>query len=90
VPVVAALPTAVVNSLKHPAKAVPPNKFEEYRRNADACRAMAQNAMSPDDKTAWLNLADAWLHMLPRHEPTTSFDSPGWPKASEEDSKASH
>jgi hypothetical protein len=90
VPIVAALPAGIVNALKFAAKVLPQNKFNEYRSNADACRAMAENAANPDDKAGWLNLADAWLHMLPQHEPATSPDLPGWPKASDEDSKASH
>jgi hypothetical protein len=90
VPVVAALPTVIVNSLKDSAKVVPLNRLEEYRRSADGCRSMAENAESPDDKRSWLNLADAWLQMLPKHEPATSADPSGWPKPSVEDSKASH
>jgi hypothetical protein len=85
VPILAALPVAIVDLLKRPSKAVPLNRFEEYRHNADGCRRMAENASDPDDKMSWLNLADGWLQMLPRHD-----DLPGWPKASEEDSTASH
>jgi hypothetical protein len=90
VPVLAALPAMIVDLLKQPSKAVPLNRFEEYRRNADGCRRMAENAHDPDDKMSWLKLADGWLQMLPQHEPTTGPDLPGWPKASDEDSKASH
>jgi hypothetical protein len=85
VPIVAALPAAIVDLLKQPSKAIPLNRFEEYRRNADGCRTMAEKAHDPDDKMSWLKLADGWLQMLPQHE-----ELPGWPKASEEDSKASH
>jgi hypothetical protein len=42
---------------------------EEYRRQAAECRRMAENAINPDDKQAWLGLADSWLQMLPK-EPT--------------------
>lgn len=90
VPVVAALPTAVVNSLKDSTKVVPVTRFEEYRRNADGCRSMAESANDPDEEMSWLKLADAWLHMLPKHQPSTSSDLPAWPKPSEEDSKASY
>jgi hypothetical protein len=90
VPVVAALPTVIVNSLKDSAKVVPLSRLEEYRRNADGCRSMAENADDLDDKMSWLKLADAWLQMLPKHEPSTSADPSGWPKPSVEDSKASH
>jgi hypothetical protein len=50
---------------------------------------MAENAYDPDDKVSWLKLADAWLHMLPT-QPKASADIPGWPKATDEDSKAAH
>ncbi len=89
VPVVAPLPATLLNVLKNPAKVVPANRFEEYRRNADGCRHMAENASDADDKTSWLKLADAWLHMLPQPE-TALGQLPGWPKPTEDDSKASH
>ena len=84
IPVVAALPTAIVNSLKDSAKVVPLTRLEEYRRHADDCRGMAENADDPDDKMSWLKLADAWLQMLPKHHPSTSPDVSEWPKPSEE------
>jgi hypothetical protein len=90
VPIVAALPPGIVNLLKNPAKAVPLNTLEDYRRNADGCRSMAENADDPDDKMSWLKLADAWLQLLPKHDPAASPDGPGWPKASDEHSKSSH
>ena len=88
VPVLAALPAAIVDLLKHPEK-VPATKFQEYRRNADDCRRKAEDTDDIDDKTSWLKLADAWLQMLP---PTQSprADLAGWPKQSDADSKASH
>jgi Domain of unknown function (DUF6894) len=89
VPLAAALPEVIVKALKNPLEVVPLNRLAEYRRQADECRAMAENAADPDDKVAWLKLADAGLHMLPTH-PTNSADTPGWPKATDEDSKASH
>jgi hypothetical protein len=61
------------------------SKDEEYRQRAAECRHMADNAINPDDKQAWLKLADSWLQMLPK-EPTTYR----WPKPSDEDSKESH
>jgi hypothetical protein len=51
---------------------------------------MAEKADDPDDNMSWLKLADAWLQMLPKHEPSTGPDLAGWPKASDEDSKACH
>ena len=89
VPLAAALPEVVVKALKNPLEVVPLHRLAEYRNNADGCRAMAENADDPDDKVGWLKLAEAWLHMLPTR-PTASADIPGWPKATEEDSKASH
>jgi uncharacterized protein DUF6894 len=89
VPLVAALPAAIVGLLKKPEKLLPTSKFEEYRRNADDCRHKAENTMDPDDKMSWLKLADAWLQMLP--DPGSARAGvPGWPKPSDEDSKASH
>jgi hypothetical protein len=57
----------------------------EYRRQAAECRRMAENAINPDDKNAWLRLADSWLQMLPKQVQTEN-----WPKPSDEDSKESH
>ena len=89
VPVLAALPTAIVGLLKYPDKVIPPNKFEEDRRNADDCRCKAEDTADPDDKNSWLKLANAWLQMLPPTHVGTA-DLAGWPKASDEDSKATH
>jgi hypothetical protein len=85
VPLVAALPATIVSVLKHPEKVVPTTRFEEYRRYADDCRGKAEDAADPDDKMSWLKLADAWLQMLPQ-----AVHAAGWPKASDEASKASH
>jgi hypothetical protein len=89
VPIVTALPSRLVGLLKHPEKVVPADRFEEYRRNAHDCRRKAENTADLDDKVSWLELADAWLQMLP---PTRlpKGDVADWPEASEEDSKASH
>jgi hypothetical protein len=57
----------------------------EYRRQAAECRRMAENAINPNDKQAWLRLADSWLQMLPRQS-----QAQNWPKPSGEDSKESH
>jgi hypothetical protein len=58
---------------------------EEYRRQAAECRRMAKNAINPDDKHAWLRLADSWLQMLPK-----GAQIENWPKPSREDSKEAH
>ena len=89
VPIVAALPASIVGLLKHPEKVLPPNKAEEYRRSADECRRKAEDTANIDDKMSWLKLADAWLQMLPPGH-AASPDLAGWPKASDEDSKAQH
>jgi hypothetical protein len=89
VPVLLALPPTVLGLLKHPEKIVPENRLAEYRRNADDCRGKAAEATDQDDKVSWLKLADAWLHMLPPSL-AAGADVAGWPKSSDEDSKASH
>ncbi len=89
VPLVAALPTAIVDLIKRPEKVLSMNKLEEYRRNADDCRAKAENTTNVDDKQSWLRLADAWLQMLPATH-SAGADIAGWPKPAESDSKASH
>jgi hypothetical protein len=61
------------------------NDDHEYRRQAAECRRMAENAINPDDKNAWLRLADSWLQMLPKEA-----QAEHWPKPSDEDSKESH
>lgn len=75
--------------MKHPDKVIPPDRFDEYRRNADDCRRKAENTGDRDDKMSWLKLADAWLQMLPPTE-AQGTGLAGWPKPSDEDSKASH
>jgi hypothetical protein len=85
VPIVAALPPAIVDLLKVPEKVIPANRVEDYRKNAEECRDMAEKADNTDDKISWLNLANAWLLMLPQ-----TAHPAGWPKASDEDSQASH
>jgi hypothetical protein len=64
-------------------------KDEEYRRQAEECRRMAENARSPLDKDAWLRLANSWLQMLPQRSETQA-ELPGWPKPNDDDSKESH
>ena len=89
IPLLASLPSAMVDLLKRPEKVLPANKMEEYRRNADQCRHKAENTADLDDKMSWLRLADAWLQMLPSSRAPSS-DLAGWPKASDDDSQASH
>ena len=89
VPLVAAVPSTIVGLLKQPEKVVSSDRLNEYRRNADDCRAKAENAVDPDDRMSWLKLAAAWLQMLPATQ-SSSGDLAGWPTASDDDSKASH
>jgi hypothetical protein len=77
------------------------NLWDEYRRNAQECQRMAENAGNSADKASWLRLAASWLGMI-KNEPRRYFateaqngngeDTLGqtWPEPSEEDSKASH
>ena len=77
---------------------------DEYRRNARECERMAEKAGNSADKASWLRLAASWLGMI-RNDARRLFDSGAdnpqparrengkgraWPKASKEDSKASH
>jgi hypothetical protein len=89
VPIVAALPSKILGLLTQPDKVLPAHRFTEYRGNAEECRAHAENTDDPDDKSSWLKLADAWLQMLPATR-SPSGEVPGWPKASDEHSNASH
>ncbi len=67
------------------------DKFEEYRRFADECCRMADNALKPEDKAAWLRLANSWLQMLsPKKSASDVSENANWPKPSDEDSQASH
>jgi hypothetical protein len=68
VPVVAALPQWLVEVVRPPRQKMPMDRFGEYRWQAAECCRMARNARSPEDKQAWLKLADAWLQMLPQSE----------------------
>jgi hypothetical protein len=36
---------------------------EGYRRRAHECTEMAARLSNPEDKAAWLNLAEAWLKL---------------------------
>lgn len=88
VPIVAALPSTILQLLRYPDNFIPPDRIQEYRRNADECRGKAERATDLDDKMSWLKLGQAWLQMLPPSR--ANADVSGWPKQSDEDSKASH
>jgi hypothetical protein len=89
IPFIVALPPKVAVWLKTPEKVVPKDRFEQYRRNADDCRAQADSAANSDDQSSWLKLAHAWLQMLPASQPAAT-DVAGRPAASDDDSQASH
>ena len=78
------------------------NILDEYRRNAQECQRMADNAGNATDKASWLRLAASWLSMI-KNEPRRFFGIDGqsdeereekhnraWPTSSDRDSKASH
>ena len=44
------------------------NTLEKYRGEAQRCRQMADQAISPLDKEAWLQLAADWLAMASLRE----------------------
>ena len=44
------------------------NKTDEYRANAERCRQMADEVVSPLDKEMWFQLAADWMAMASRHE----------------------
>ena len=45
------------------------NESDEYRRNADYCRYMADSPRKEDEKRAWLGLAQSWLKMMRNTRP---------------------
>ena len=77
------------------------NILDEYRRNAQECQRMAENAGNAADKASWLRLAASWLSMI-KNEPKHFFASESqnghgeeklgraWPESSDDNSKASH
>jgi hypothetical protein len=48
---------------------------DEYRAKAKHCREMANKALSPLDKDAWLQLASDWLTMSSMRDRTASGQS---------------
>ena len=50
------------------------SQSEEYRAKAEECRQMAERALSPLDKEAWLKLAADWLGLLTMRQ-RTAFES---------------
>jgi hypothetical protein len=46
---------------------------ERFRKKAEECRDLAEKAMSPLDKEAWLRLAEDWLKLAREAERGTRF-----------------
>jgi hypothetical protein len=56
------------------------DKFDEFRANAEECQRMADGTKNPGDKRRWLQMAQAWLHMI---KGPTAASAPTVPSASE-------
>jgi len=56
------------------------DKQDEYRRNAEYARQMAEGSAMAEDRASWLRVAAGWLSLLPRkkagngHEQREQFD----------------
>ena len=44
------------------------SKFEQYRRNAEEAKREADRATSDEIRTAWLQLGQGWLALLPKRD----------------------
>jgi hypothetical protein len=44
------------------------SKFEQYRRNAEEAKREADRATSDEIRTAWLQLVQGWLALLPKRD----------------------
>ena len=44
------------------------SKFEQYRRNAEEAQRQADEATNDKIRTAWLQLVQGWLALLPKRE----------------------
>jgi hypothetical protein len=44
------------------------SKFEQYRRNAEEAQRQADGATSDEIRTAWLQLVQGWLALLPKQD----------------------
>ena len=44
------------------------SKFEHYRRNAEEAKREADRATSDEIRTAWLQLVQGWLALLPKRD----------------------
>jgi hypothetical protein len=48
------------------------SKVDEYHSHARHCMAMAAQTQSTEGKRQWLLIADTWLDLIPRREPTAA------------------
>ena len=48
------------------------NDDDEYRRQAADAQAFAARAISDDDKASWLRIAQSWLALIRRPNPSES------------------
>jgi hypothetical protein len=72
----------LVRKIQHPnglcKKGWPMNKPDEYRARAQECERMAASSRSPHQKAKRLQMAQQWLRMVSKVEPTeTQFDAAG-------------
>jgi hypothetical protein len=53
------------------------NKSDEYKGRASECQRMADISKQPHEKQLWLQMAEAWLRMVPRPNAAASdkFDA---------------
>ena len=66
----------LVGKIQHPnglyVKGWPMSKPDEYRANAQECERMAASSDNPNQKAKWLQMAQQWLRMISKVEPTGS------------------
>lgn len=67
------------------------SKPDEYRANAQKCERIAASSHNPNQKAKWLEMAQQWLCMISKVEPTEShFDTAGDPLIRQTKSEESH
>ena len=69
------------------------DKYEEYRKRADEAQALADRTQNPNDKAAWLRIAQGWMDMLPKPKQSAGqrFDAQTKAKGTgQDDSESSH
>jgi hypothetical protein len=50
-----------------------PSDAEKFHKEAEECRQMAKQAANPQDKEAWVRLAEDWLKLAQEAERGTRF-----------------